>query len=168
MADVPIPPELVQDPFEKNVPGIGVGRDPARTPMRWSGQNYGGFTAGRPWLPIGQNLAHCNVESEAADPDSMLSLTRRLLRLRREEPSLAVGGYQSVPCHEDCLTYVRSHDGRQLLVMLNFSADHRRLPLPPEVPKARLLLSSDASRKLQPVHETIELKGVEGVIMEAM
>jgi hypothetical protein len=32
------PPEKVQDPFEKNVPGRGLGRDPQRTPMQWSTQ----------------------------------------------------------------------------------------------------------------------------------
>jgi alpha-glucosidase len=167
MADVPIPPELVQDPFEKNVPGIGVGRDPARTPMRWTAQNYGGFTGGMPWLPIGQNLERCNVESEAADPDSMLSLTRRLLRLRREEPALAIGGYHGLSCDEECLAYLRSHEGRRLLVMLNFSQGARSLSLPPEMPKARLLLSSDAGRKLQPVQDSIVLQGIEGVILEA-
>ena len=36
MPDVPIPPERVQDPYERNAPGLGVGRDPARTPMPWS------------------------------------------------------------------------------------------------------------------------------------
>ena len=36
MTDVPIPPELVQDPFELNVPGFGFGRDPVRTPMPWT------------------------------------------------------------------------------------------------------------------------------------
>ena len=33
MCDVNIPPDRVQDPFEKNVPGKGLGRDPERTPM---------------------------------------------------------------------------------------------------------------------------------------
>jgi alpha-glucosidase len=33
MVDTPIPPHLVQDPLEHNVPGFGLGRDPARTPM---------------------------------------------------------------------------------------------------------------------------------------
>ena len=28
MTDVPIGPDQVQDPFEKNVPGLGLGRDP--------------------------------------------------------------------------------------------------------------------------------------------
>ena len=36
MHNVPIPPDRVQDPFEKNVPGLGHGRDPSRTPMQWT------------------------------------------------------------------------------------------------------------------------------------
>jgi alpha-glucosidase len=35
MADVFVPPDRVQDPWEKNVPGLGLGRDPERTPMQW-------------------------------------------------------------------------------------------------------------------------------------
>ncbi len=35
MHDVPIPPEAAQDPWELNVPGLGLGRDPERTPMQW-------------------------------------------------------------------------------------------------------------------------------------
>ena len=35
LEDVPIPPELVQDRWELNEPGLGLGRDPARTPMPW-------------------------------------------------------------------------------------------------------------------------------------
>ena len=35
MRQVAIAPDQVRDPFEKNVPGIGVGRDGCRTPMQW-------------------------------------------------------------------------------------------------------------------------------------
>src|SRR5690606_11977646 len=52
MRDVPIAPEQVQDPFEKNVPGMGMGRDPCRTPMQWDTSPNAGFTTGRPWLPL--------------------------------------------------------------------------------------------------------------------
>jgi len=45
MRDVPIPPDRVQDPFEKNVPGLGLGRDPERTPMQWSAAPHAGFSA---------------------------------------------------------------------------------------------------------------------------
>ena len=42
-----IPPDRVQDPFEKNVPGMGLGRDPERTPMQWDASPDAGFTHGR-------------------------------------------------------------------------------------------------------------------------
>ena len=32
---VEIPPDRVQDPWEKNEPGLGFNRDPERTPMQW-------------------------------------------------------------------------------------------------------------------------------------
>ena len=35
MHQVAIALDKVRDPFEKNVPGIGVGRDGCRTPMQW-------------------------------------------------------------------------------------------------------------------------------------
>jgi alpha-glucosidase len=35
MRQLPIPPQQVRDPFERNVPGLGLGRDGARTPMQW-------------------------------------------------------------------------------------------------------------------------------------
>jgi len=50
MQQVAIAKDQVRDPFEKNVPGIGVGRDGCRTPMQWNGEAYGGFTTGKPRL----------------------------------------------------------------------------------------------------------------------
>ena len=83
MNDVEIPPEMVQDPFEKNVPGQGHGRDPARTPMRWDGTDCAGFTNGTPWLPVANDYRTNNVAAERGDPTSMLTLHRRLLASRR-------------------------------------------------------------------------------------
>ena len=62
MVDVPIPPERVQDPFEQNVPGLGFGRDPERTPMQWTRSRDAGFTTGQPWLPIAAGRGTVNVE----------------------------------------------------------------------------------------------------------
>ncbi|HEX6960248.1 MAG TPA: alpha-amylase family glycosyl hydrolase, partial [Lacipirellula sp.] len=88
MQNVPIPPDRVQDPFEKNVPGLGLGRDPERTPMHWSAEPNAGFTTGVPWLPIGEHYKIRNVDSERENPQSMLTLVRRLLQLHRSEPAL--------------------------------------------------------------------------------
>ena len=68
MTDVPIPPDRVQDPFERNVPGLGLGRDPERTPMQWSAAPNAGFTAGTPWLPVAADYRETNVETQRRDP----------------------------------------------------------------------------------------------------
>jgi alpha-glucosidase len=77
MRDVVIPPDRVQDPWERRVPGLG--RDRARTPMQWD--ERGGFSAAEPWLPYGDTRV--NVAAQQDDPGSLLSLYRRLLRVRR-------------------------------------------------------------------------------------
>ena len=56
MQQVAIAPEAVRDPFEKNVPGIGIGRDGCRTPMQWNSSEFAGFSAVEPWLPLANNF----------------------------------------------------------------------------------------------------------------
>ena len=90
MADVPIPPESIQDPWERNIPGVGFGRDPVRTPMQWDSSPQAGFTTGRPWLPIARSAASVNVAEERDDPRSILTLYHRLIRLRRAEETLSI------------------------------------------------------------------------------
>ena len=167
MEDVAIPREQICDPFEKNVPGIGVGRDPARTPMRWHPGRNAGFTTGTPWLPLGDGCATCNVETEASDAESMLSLCRRLLWLRRSNPALALGDYLGVSCEEECLAYMRRHDAQRVLVMLNFSVDGRSLDLPPELAQGRIVFSTRASRAPEEVAGCVALAPAEGVVIEA-
>src|SRR5918997_879666 len=125
MRDVEIPPELVQDPFEKNVPGQGHGRDPARTPMQWDGTASSGFTTGPPWLPVADDYDTNNVAAGREDPASTLALHRRLLALRRAEPALAIGSYAPVEAEGDVLAYARERDGRRFLVVLNLGSRPR-------------------------------------------
>ncbi len=59
-----------------------AGRDAHRHPMQWDASRTGGFTDGKPWLPP-VDPARRNVADQRDDPDSMLSLCRRLIELRR-------------------------------------------------------------------------------------
>jgi alpha-glucosidase len=121
MQDVPIPPHRVQDPFEKNVPGIGLGRDPERTPMQWNSEANAGFTTGDPWLPLAADADAINVEAERDDPQSMLTLYRALMALRRGEAALEVGGFSSIDTDGDVLAYRRHARGTEcdFLIVLN-------------------------------------------------
>jgi alpha-glucosidase len=176
MRDVPIPPELVQDPWERNIPGLGFGRDPERTPMHWDASPNAGFTAGTPWLPVAADHARVNVESEREDPGSMLTLHRRLIALRRAEPALAVGSWTAVEAEGDLLGYVREHAGRRLLVALNLG--HRPCALDGAAldgafggapgAEARVVLSTHPGREgeTMPRRGGVTLRPDEGVIVE--
>jgi alpha-glucosidase len=93
------------------------GRDGARTPMIWSDAPGGGFTEPgvEPWLPLGATAS--SVERQATEPRSALSLTRRLLALRRATPALRRGGYRLVRSDAQVLVYARDGIG----VALNLS-----------------------------------------------
>ena len=142
MRDVPIPAESVRDPWERNVPGLGLGRDPCRTPMCWTAADGAGFTTGAPWLPLGEEFREFNVAEEAHAPDSFLMLYRSLLRLRGAEPALSVGSYRERYADAQLLMYERTAGARRLLIALNFGATP--CPLPHLEGTIRILLSTHA------------------------
>ena len=111
LADVTIPPDRIQDPAEKNQPGIGMGRDPERTPMPWDPTPLAGFTTGTPWLPLNPDHATVNVRSEWEELRSILSLYRQLLELRRTHPALHSGSIHSVAAEHGVLRYTREATG---------------------------------------------------------
>ncbi|MCW2238401.1 alpha-amylase family glycosyl hydrolase [Azospirillum canadense] len=163
MTDVPIPPHLVQDPWEKNVPGLGLGRDPARTPMPWDGTPGAGFTSGKPWLPLGPEATRVNVTAQAADPGSKLALYKALLALRRVEPALSVGSYRRVSAEDDVLVYERAHGGRRLWVLLNLGRDLAMVDAPVE--GAHIRVSTHLDRDGEPVAGSVRLRPNEGVVI---
>jgi alpha-glucosidase len=166
MHDVPIPRERVQDPFEKNVPGLGLGRDPVRTPMQWSGARSAGFTTGEPWLPIADDYQNVNVAVERDDPTSMLTLYRRLIELRRREPALSIGEYAPLPAGSDLVAYMRKTEGCRLLIVLNLGRQKRRFDLGELEAQAALLLSTYLDRAQAKLGDKVELRPDEGVIVE--
>jgi len=173
MTNVPIPPEMQQDPFGLRVPGLG--RDPYRTPMQWNaGPNAGFAPPATPklWLPIAADYQQVNVERQLADPGSMLNLYRRLLAYRRTTPALQWGAYRpldDVP--HDCYVYLRRAGAQCVLVALNFSAEERRLHLPAlggdgYVPKGRIVISTHLDRQEAVSLARLILRGHEGLIVE--
>jgi alpha-glucosidase len=168
MHDVEIPPELVQDPLEKNEPGIGVGRDPERTPMQWDSSPNAGFTTGTPWLPIADDYRTINVAVERDDPTSMLTLYRRLIALRRATPALEVGAYAPVAASGDVLAYLREGAGRRFLVALNLGQHLQTFDMGGLEAHGRIVLSSGLDREGEEVIGTFALRGDEGVIVELL
>jgi alpha-glucosidase len=166
MHDVPIPFEQVRDPFEKNVPGLGLGRDPERTPMQWSGEEYAGFTKGISWLPLANDYPRVNVSLAQRQPNSFLTLYRRLIELRRAEPALSVGDFGPLPGDDDLMAYIRKTDERRLLVVLNLSPKTKSFSISNLQCRGFLLLSTYLDRGREGLQDEIALRADEGAIIE--
>ncbi|WP_341990998.1 alpha-amylase family glycosyl hydrolase [Azorhizobium sp. AG788] len=164
MTTVPIPPDRIQDPYEKNVPGLGLGRDGVRTPMPWDGSPNGGFTDATPWLPLDANFPENNLMQHRGAPASLYTLYQTLLRLRRAHPALAVGRYQPVGVAGDLLLYVRAHAGERFLVALNLGGAPAVATFAPGA-DGRILLSTFCDRVDEPVTGALALRGAEGVVV---
>lgn len=165
MPQVPIAPDRVRDPFEKNVPGIGVGRDGARTPMQWDGTRYAGFSEREPWLPLAAEAVTENVANQEADATSMLNLYRRLIGLRRARPALSLGGYRPVVAHGDLLLFVRELGDERILVALNLGPDATAIDFAAADLHGRVLASTSADRDGERVDGSIDLRGDEGLVI---
>jgi alpha-glucosidase len=167
MVDVPIPPELVQDPCGKNLPGYGMGRDPERTPMQWDAGPAAGFTPGRPWLPVAPDYPTCNVAAQRNDPTSMLTLYRRLLQLRARHPALHLGEYVPVEQPvEQVMAYVRRSAAEQFLVAINFRPQPCDVPLAGSGLGGRVRLSTHLDRDGEHFAGFVRLRGDEAVVVE--
>src|SRR5580698_9552661 len=124
----PVRKEDVKDP-------IGIagwpkekGRDGERTPMQWNDSPYAGFSPTRPWLPVPASFKTHNVDSELADPNSILQFYKRLLALRHHEPALLYGDYVALnQDNPNVLSYLRRYKNEAVLVVLNMSATAQQI-----------------------------------------
>lgn len=131
MPNTMIPPEDIQDLSAFTTGDLSQSRDPERTPMQWHKGHHGGFSEAKPWLPVGESLSHHNVETELHEPDSFLSLYRRLLRLRTRHEILRHGTYEvSNEAKKDVFMYSRWLGNQHVYVALNFSAKAAFVKLP--------------------------------------
>lgn len=163
MHDVHIPPEMVQDPFEKNVPGMGHGRDPERTPMQWDSGPNAGFTMGTPWLPLAHDFGLVNVSKQMDDPSSTLNFYRRLIKLRKKTLALYDGVYSKVLADDHLFIYSREGRGEKYLVALNFSGVERILVIEKG---GFILISTHLDREGEEVDEGLLLRPNEGIVLK--
>ena len=166
MLDVPIPADEVRDPFEKNEPGKGVGRDPERTPMQWNDSINAGFTTGNPWLRLAEDYREQNVAALEGDPRSILTFYKRLIALRRQHPALTEGAWEHIEAGGDVFAFARTFRDQRVVVAVNFGAEHAPITRAIVPPYARVLLSTRLDRE-GACDSPFMLRPAEGVIIIA-
>jgi alpha-glucosidase len=130
--------------------------------MQWAEGINAGFSTAEPWLPMAPDASTVNVAAQAADPASILSLYRALIRLRRSEPALSVGDYHPGRADENVLIYERHHNGRRLMVVLNMSGDAQSLL---GLSHGRLLVSTVLDRADERSNGHLALRPNEGSVL---
>jgi alpha-glucosidase len=136
LPEVELAPQALQDPMHFRSGGIDPGRDGCRVPLPWSGEAppYGFSDAAdiSPWLPMPDDWAGRTVRAQAVDPQSMLSLYRAAIKLRRERPDFHTGGLEWIDAGPDAIAFRRG-------ATMSITALGAPVPLPAD---GRILLSS--------------------------
>lgn len=114
--------EDVRDPIGRLGWPKEKGRDGERTPMQWNASANAGFSKTKPWLPVSPAYKIHNVETEAKDPNSVLSFYRSLTGLRSSNQALREGQYVALnESDPNVLAYLRKTGSSAVLVALNMS-----------------------------------------------
>ena len=91
-----------------------------RKPMQWSAQANAGFSDAEPWQELAKGWEETNVETESADPESLLNWYKALVNTRNQLPTLQKGSY--LPFSSSCrrlYTVARVYEDQVVLVMAN-------------------------------------------------
>jgi alpha-glucosidase len=112
------------------------GRDGERTPMQWDDSKNAGFsTADTTWLPVAPDYKTVNVKTEEGEPDSLLNWNKKLIAMRRDDPTLRDGKQVMLDdTNPSVLSYVREGVGGHpaIVVALNFTAEPQTVSLDAE------------------------------------
>jgi alpha-amylase len=95
-----------------------------RRPMQWSGEQFGGFSTGAVWEPLGPAWESYNVALQTDDPTSILSHYRNLIRARNQYAALRVGDLQVLSTTSKALySILRVSQDEIVLVLINLSEE---------------------------------------------
>ena len=119
---------------------IGIGddlrlpeRECARTPMQWTTEKHGGFSRAQKVVrPVINDATYgyqrVNVQAQRRDPDSLLNLTERFIRARKECREISWGDYVVLRTNTPEVLALR-YDWRDtsLLTLHNFGSARRKV-----------------------------------------
>jgi maltose alpha-D-glucosyltransferase/alpha-amylase len=135
-------------------------RNGVRTPMQWSPDRNGGFSRiadpSRLVLPMVMDPLYAyqsvNVESQAADPHSLLMWMRRTIAIRRQYKVFGRGGYRLLyPKNRKILAYLREFEETTILCVANLSRTPQAVELDLSEFQGRLPIELDGHSQFPPI-----------------
>ncbi|CAL9436627.1 Trehalose synthase_amylase TreS [Nocardiopsis dassonvillei] len=116
-------------------------RDAVRTPMQWNCDRNAGFSTGDPgrlYLPLILDPVYgyqaVNVESQRANPGSLLRWTRTMIQIRKKHPVFGTGAFTELDASNPAVfAFIREYGDDRMLCVNNLS----KHPQPVELDLAR-------------------------------
>ena len=94
-----------------------------RLPMQWTDESNAGFTAGTAWRAVNSDYTTKNVAAQSADPNSLLSFYRELIRIRNNHAALRVGDLELVDAgNRSVFASLRVSREEAVLVLINMNS----------------------------------------------
>jgi alpha-glucosidase len=126
--------EDVRDPIGRTGWPKEKGRDGERTPMQWdpTPPQAGFSTSPTTWLPVASNYKTVNVQTELADPNSLLNWHKQLIEMRRKRDAVRDGGMVMLDgTNASVLSYVRTAPPghHNIVVALNMTGQPQKIAL---------------------------------------
>ena len=135
-------------------------RNGVRTPMQWSPDRNGGFSRvadpSRLVLPMVMDPLYAyqtvNVESQAADPHSLLMWMRRTIAIRRQYKVFGRGSYRLLyPKNRKILAYLREFEDTVVLCVANLSRTPQAVELDLSEFQGRVPIELDGHSQFPPI-----------------
>jgi oligo-1,6-glucosidase len=136
-------------------------RENSRTPMQWNTTKNAGFSDGKPWLKVNPNYETINAEVQENDSNSVLNYFRKLVQLRKQEPTLVYGTYTLLDENNPKVyNYLRTFESRKIIVLLNFSLEKAGYNCGYNLEKSTVLLNNYSTS-----NKTNELRPFEALVL---
>ncbi|SHJ62258.1 glycoside hydrolase family 13 protein [Aquimarina spongiae] len=141
------------------------GRDNARTPIQWSDEINGGFSAHTPWLKANPNYAVINVEKQDKDKDSILNFYRKVLKTRKQYDVFVHGDFEELEFNNpNIYAYKKKRENEEILVALNFSEEEIEFKFDTSDVASEILISNYENLNIE--NNQMTLKPYQGVVLE--
>lgn len=101
-------------------------RDSVRTPMQWSGTEQAGFSLAPSGSIISRfvtdpqyHFTKVNVRDQEADPDSLLSFVKQLIKVRKESPIIGEFDFEPIDTDQEKILALCYHNHHRMVVIHN-------------------------------------------------
>ncbi len=123
--------EALQDPYGMEFWPEYKGRDGCRTPMVWESEKpNGGFSDGKPWLPVDPSHRQLSVNQQEKNNDSLLHYYRKAIEFRANQTTLVKGVQTPMQVSGSVVSFTRSHGSDEIFCAFNMGDQEANIMLP--------------------------------------